>query len=87
MMKENESEDWRLTNQKVYLDNKVLIRRKYANKVTENQHDHCEFCLGTFGYDINSDEESYCTEDEYRWICSECYNDFKNIFNWNILDK
>ena len=24
----------------------------------------------------------YCTEDMKHWICEECFNDFKEQFNW-----
>lgn len=86
MIKMDITKDWRWQEQKSYMDNILLCRRKYSEKITENNHDHCEFCWATLGYDVPRDEEAYCTEDEYRWICPECYNDFKEYFNWKIKD-
>ena len=43
-------------------------------------HEHCEFCWDK----AMSDTEGtfYCTEDMYYWVCHECFDDFKNDFNW-----
>lgn len=29
----------------------------------------------------------YCTCDRYRWICEQCYNDFKELFDWKLVDE
>lgn len=73
--------DWRLTNQINYLKDVKLKYKNYALMVTD--HDHCEFCWTKF------DEDNcygYCTIDMYHWICEECYNDFKEMFNWELVD-
>lgn len=79
------TKDWRWVNQKKYMDDIVLYRRKYSTRSTKSNHDHCEFCWATFGINKLDNEEAYCTEDEYRWICSQCYNDFKDYFNWKVF--
>lgn len=27
------------------------------------------------------EREAYTTEDEYHWVCKECFDDFKEMFN------
>jgi hypothetical protein len=29
--------------------------------------------------------EGYCTLDDYHWICSECFHDFKELFGWRVV--
>lgn len=77
-----EENDWRLTNQENYLKNKLLLSKNYKDRITNTDHDHCEFCLEKFSEDISDLNFGYCTEDNYYWICIECYNDFKNMFGW-----
>lgn len=74
-------EDWRLTNQKDYLFGKTLQKSKYQSYRQGWEHDHCAFCSERIDKDT---EEAYCTEDKYFWICSECYEDFKDMFEWKV---
>ena len=81
-----EPKDWRLTNQKRYLNEKVLCWKRYQSANPDNDHDHCEFCFVKFieGNRQNTLQEGYTTLDGYYWICSSCYEDFKDIFKWKI---
>jgi hypothetical protein len=27
----------------------------------------------------------YATQDDYRWICDQCYEDFHEWFQWKVL--
>lgn len=82
MISEN---DWRLQGQERFLKGKTLTRKKYTCLKESWEHDHCEFCSNKF-----SDKEAdtlkvgYVTEDNYHWICEVCYDDFKNMFKWNL---
>ncbi|MDT7806778.1 MAG: hypothetical protein QOJ70_591 [Acidobacteriota bacterium] len=29
--------------------------------------------------------EGYATEDNYRWICEQCFKDFKDLFEWKVM--
>ncbi len=29
----------------------------------------------------------YATQDDYRWICEKCFADFKNTFDWKVVDE
>jgi len=26
----------------------------------------------------------YTTEDKYRWVCDQCFEDFKDRFQWRV---
>ena len=77
--------DWRLTGQEQYLKGVFLIKVKPAVYVltlkNKQWHEHCEFCMDK----INKlSAECYATTNYYRWICKDCFNDFKEMFAWQI---
>jgi hypothetical protein len=76
-------DDWRLTNQENYLKSKELFHTYYNQKENHN-HDHCAFCMETF---ISEEQLGYCTTDYYKWICEECYSDFKDMFEWKVVKQ
>lgn len=80
--------DWRLTNQKNYLQGENLVFKRYKKYRKDWDHDHCEFCMVKFMEENNSDaiQEGYTTTDNYRWICKKCYKDLKDKFNWTIIN-
>lgn len=84
-----EEDDWRLTNQMSYLRDVDLCRRSYREYRLGWDHDHCEFCMAKF--DGTSDpatlHEGYTTLDGYRWICLNCFEDFRRLFSWNVVDR
>lgn len=71
--------DWRLRNQMKYLKAAKLKKAVFAATET-NDHKHCEFCFEKF---IRGDS-GYCTMDRYRWICEECFQDFRELFAWEV---
>ena len=81
-----EQNDWRLTNQEKYLKGVRLFWQQYTTYSQEWDHDHCEFCWAKFmengGPGILT--AGYTTEDNYRWICQRCYEDFKDRFAWVV---
>lgn len=78
--------DWRLTGQDEYMKNVKLklIVPSEIHKKDSLWHVHCEFCMRTI--DNSYKESCYCTLDNYRWICTQCYNDFKEMFNWTVVN-
>ena len=78
--------DWRLTNQERYLKNVTLYWERYHPTNPNNDHDHCEFCLAKFMDDEYPDtlHEGYTTLDGYRWVCRACFEDFKDLFLWQV---
>ena len=76
--------DWRLTNQMNYLFRNNIIKSKFKPYRDDWRHEHCAFCSEK----INCDTKiAYSTEDRYHWICEECFNDFKEMFEWNIINN
>jgi hypothetical protein len=85
-----DGKDWRLQGQEKYLAGVTLIYRAYRQYPRNESwdHDHCEFCWGKFMVDDVPDvlHAGYCTEDDYHWVCEQCFNDFKSLFHWNFKD-
>ncbi len=80
-----EKNDWRLVNQQEYLMNAELRKSLYKPLNDNWEHDHCAFCWDKFS-EISGDLNiGYCTKDKKHWICEECFNDFKEMFNFKIL--
>jgi hypothetical protein len=83
---DSNNNDWRLQGQEKYLFGKTLVHKKYTDKTTTTDHDHCEFCLDKFSTTIaNCLTEGHTTTDDYHWICENCFNDFKNDFKWTTI--
>ncbi len=77
--------DWRLQGQEKYLHGITLFWKKYRRYSEAWDHDHCEFCGSKFAEQdaiTGALHEGYATADNYRWICTECFNDFKDRFAW-----
>ena len=72
----NIKDDWRFQNQNKYLRNMTFRYKKYD--IPYPEHSHCEFCSIKFGAggDI---QEGFTNENNDRWICPECFNDFKEM--------
>jgi len=81
--------DWRLMNQETYLKSVTLYHRKYRqNALKPNwNHDHCAFCSAKFSLASSPEllKEGYATENDNHWICTQCYHDFKERFQWSVL--
>lgn len=78
-------DDWRLLRgQDVYLQGKVLQYCRYKPKDSSNDHDHCEFCMEKF--QVGDVTYAYCTLDHGIWICDQCFKDFREQFNWELVD-
>jgi hypothetical protein len=82
--------DWRLQGQERYLNGLTLLHRQYRRNLKNPSwdHDHCEFCCATFMVEDYPEvlHEGYATEDDYRWICGECFHDFRELFGWKLVD-
>jgi hypothetical protein len=79
-----EEDDWRLQGQEEYLKGIRLFRKKYTRHSESWDHDHCEFCWAKFSEEDYAEalHEGYATEDDYRWVCEQCFEDFKDLFDW-----
>ncbi len=79
-----EKTDWRLLNQKEYLMNAVLKKADYTKPSEKWDHDHCAFCWDKFGENADDLKQGYCTIDQKFWICKECFDDFKETFEFCV---
>jgi len=81
-------DDWRYHEQETYLLGVTLRRKKYAERKTKTDHDHCEFCGAKFSDSIpGALTEGHATTDDYQWICDDCYSDFKDEFKWLVSEN
>jgi hypothetical protein len=79
--------DWRLQGQERFLTGVELWWRAYRPSRKDWDHDHCEFCSATFSTRPDDLHEGYTTKDNYHWICSGCYEDFKDELKWTLLES
>ncbi len=77
-------DDWRRLGQEEYLKGVKLYYKKYKAYSEKWDHDHCEFCWEKFSEKGEGLKSGYTTADNYYWICDQCYNDFKEEFEWEI---
>lgn len=92
-MKDNkfEEDDWRLFGeQDECLKNLKFQYKEYKNPRDGWDHDHCEFCWHKFmenpdGME-NCSKQGYCSIDGRYWVCAKCFKDFKEKFNWDLID-
>ena len=81
-----EKNDWGLLNQKEFLMNAKLKKTDYTKPSDKWDHDHCAFCWDKFSENEGDLRQGYCTLDKKYWVCEECYNDFKEMFNFTVAD-
>ncbi|MFR5876381.1 MAG: hypothetical protein ACLUFN_07820 [Eubacterium sp.] len=79
-----EKNDWRLLNQESYLKNAKLVKAKYSKQLEEWDHAHCAFCFDKFSENSEDLNIGYCTENREYWICEDCFNDFKDLFEFKV---
>lgn len=53
-----------------------------GEKIQHFWHQHCAFCWEKALTD--KDCEFYCTPDYRYWICSSCFHDFRDKFQWTV---
>ncbi len=77
--------DWRIQGQERYLKNVGLTRKDYVSYRDDWDHDHCEFCSAKFSVTKpGALHIGYVTDDNYHWICDQCFEDFKKNFGWIV---
>jgi hypothetical protein len=78
--------DWRIDNLR-FTKGAALQFKAYTRGSGKSDHDHCEGCWAKFmesgGPDILT--EGYVTEDQFRWICAECFRELKDVMGWKLL--
>lgn len=86
-----DNKDWRLQGQERYLKGVTLFHRRYRQPAEnlEWDHDHCAFCWAKFmvGNSEEAQHQGYATADDYWLVCEACFNDFKNMFEWKVVNE
>lgn len=81
-------EDWRLNGQERYLFGENLFCITSAVfRISGFDHMHCDFCwakISPFSEDLH---EGYATFDIRHFICEECFNDFREQFQWTLDER
>lgn len=72
-------DDWRLNGQKAYLFRAILFKTP-----SYELHTHCDFCWAKFSTAPEDLQWGYATADLVHWVCEDCYNDFKDEFEWKV---
>ena len=91
-------DDWRLAGQESYLQGVTLELKAYRRWSESWDHDHCEFCWVKLVEPADAADEpgevlseGYATTAEhpdgaeYHWICTQCFDDFAERFEWSTL--
>lgn len=82
-----EKNDWRLMGQEKYLKGRKIMKIPYFRWSKTWDHEHCAFCWDRFSeYDGDLHEGYVTADDKYTWICPECFEDFKEMFQWELVD-
>ncbi len=77
--------DWRLLRGQInYLQGVDLVFHSYIPQSKNNDHDHCAFCMQKFS---QPSQYGYSTINNYTWICPQCFQDFRDMFHWNVISK
>lgn len=84
-------EDWRLFRGQIeYMKGITLVRRRYRQYGPNPtwDHDHCEFCWAKLMVHPYPDtlQIGYATEDDYTWVCPECFAEFRTQFDWTVIE-
>lgn len=75
--------DWREQGQEAYLSGLEFWEKKYRTLNESWEHDHCEFCNVKFCESCSEPDclhEGYTTDDNYRWVCENCFHTFKEKY-------
>lgn len=87
-----EENDWRLSmGQGEGMLDKEFQYREFVKPSERWEHEHCKFCGHKFMENPNGlkdcSKQGYCsTDDREDWVCEECFDDFKEMFHWKVVD-
>jgi hypothetical protein len=83
-----EKDDWRLSfgNTPSFYRQYKWSLKKWTRTSPHGDHDHCEFCWQKIS-DIegtNIQHEAWADETETYWVCQLCFEDFRDMYCWNL---
>ena len=77
-------DDWRIMGQEGYLLDKELLYIQFDRSICIEDYDQCEFCWKCFDEDKDQIQYAYFEPIGKKWICQDCFNDFKEYFHWTV---
>ena len=87
-----EDDDWRLQGQEKYLLGRTMRWTTWVPYREDWDHDHCECCMAKISdrFNVGDDHVQYkaawvTADDSYRWVCRECFSDFRSRFAWSVV--
>ncbi len=80
-------DDWRIRRQGDYLKGKTFYFHEFAQWSDTWDHEHCEFCWRSFSDQDGDEHNGYSTLDDFTWVCPQCFNDFKDVYSFNLLSE
>lgn len=53
----------------------------------ESEHEHCNMCGAKFSINPGDLHIGYRTDDSIGWVCPECYDYYKDEYDWTVMPK
>ena len=72
-------------DRKEYLHHIKLCRKLFSFK--DNEHYHCELCWARFSKNNSDLHLGYFDNISKSIICTECYDNFKDLFDWKVVEE
>ena len=87
-----ETNDWRLTKSHENIKKEKEWKFKiYTPRRETWEHEHCVLCGDKISQYENTIHEGYTSTSkgrkDYWWLCPECFNDFKEMFGWEVVEE
>lgn len=82
-------DDRRRMGQEKYLKGaKIRYVPLYEPFSEQWEHEHCCFCTLRISRNKSDAHSGYCSTDEKQtfWICEACFEDFKDEFQWILIE-
>ncbi len=79
-----DKEDWRIMGQEGYLKKRTVFHKKFNVLTTPIGYRQCEFCYSIFSDEPGKLKHGYHEPISDSWICEDCFQDFKDMFQWTV---
>jgi hypothetical protein len=83
-----DKDDWQLSfgKEPSFYSQCTWSLKKWTKTRSHWDHDHCEFCWQKIS-DMDSSDiqpEGWSDDEETYWVCKSCFEDFKEMYQWNV---
>jgi hypothetical protein len=91
-------DDWRLMGQERFLQDATFVHKAYRAWSPTWEHDHCSLSTRKLVEKPTgaADEltEAWAAvgrgpagQDDYHWVCDDCFKDFRERFAWKVAER